>query len=509
MRSQARLLTAACSALAALAFVTSGAVATPPIAHAAALEEVTGFGSNPGNLRMFRYVPAGLPAGRPLVVVLHGCTQSAAAYDDESGWVGMAERLGFAVLLPQQQPVNNGLSCFNWFEPGDTARGSGEALSIKQMADRLRADVGSDADRIFVTGLSAGGAMAAVMLATYPEMFSAGAVVAGLPYRCASTLSQAQTCQSPGVNLTPRQWGDRVRGASGHTGPWPTVSIWHGTSDTTVAPSNLAELVDQWTDVAGADQTPDVSDTVNGYPHRAYRDNSGRPVVETFSITGMGHGQPIDPGTGPSNCGTAAPYILDVNICAANYIADFWGLVADQPPQSGTTITNIAADDGYVKASADGSSPTVGTLTDLAVGRGTDGKHNRTLLSFDTLSIPAGVTITRARLTVTRASGSGDPWSTPAANRLLIDARTGCFDTCSTQASDWAATATATSVAEIAKFTSGVQTSTEFSTAGIAAINRTGKTQLKLYFEKPPTGTAYVFLKSGDSATLTVEYQPS
>ena len=125
--------------------------------------------------------------------------------------------MGFALLLPQQQSANNANSCFNWFEPGDTARGAGEARSIKQMVDRMRSDYGSDAGKIFVTGLSAGGAMAAVMLATYPEVFAAGAVIAGLPYRCAGTLVQALSCMSPGTNLTPSQWGDKVRAASSHT----------------------------------------------------------------------------------------------------------------------------------------------------------------------------------------------------------------------------------------------------------------------------------------------------
>jgi poly(hydroxyalkanoate) depolymerase family esterase len=312
---------------AAIAAVVAGLIAVPaPVAQAAGLEEVTGFGANPGNLKMFRYVPDGLPAGRPLVVALHGCTQSAAAYDAEPGWIEVAERMGFALLLPQQQSANNLNSCFNWFQPTDTTRGSGEALSIKQMVDRMRTDYASDAARIYATGLSAGGAMISVMLATYPEVFAAGAVVAGLPYRCADTLFQALTCMSPGTNLTPRQWGDKVRAASSHTGPWPAISLWHGTADSTVAYSNLNELMEQWTDVHGTDQTADVSDTVNDYPHRGYRDTTGRLVVETYAITGMNHGHPIDPGTGPQNCGTPAPYILDVNICAADHIAHFWGL---------------------------------------------------------------------------------------------------------------------------------------------------------------------------------------
>jgi len=197
---------------------------------AAAQTEVTGFGSNPGNLRMFKYVPAGLPAGAPLVVALHGCAQSASSYDAETGWVLLADRWRFALLLPQQQSANNSSSCFNWFEVGDTTRGQGEPLSIRQMVDRMIADHGSAAGRIYVTGLSAGGAMTAVMLATYPDVFAGGAVVAGLPYRCATSQSAAFSCMNPGTDLTPAQWGDRVRAAFSYAGPRPIVSLWHGAS---------------------------------------------------------------------------------------------------------------------------------------------------------------------------------------------------------------------------------------------------------------------------------------
>jgi len=297
--------------LMAAASVVTFAVAVP--AEAATLSEVTGFATNPGNLRMFRYVPAALPSNAPVVVALHGCTQSAAAYDDEPGWTALAERWGFVLVLPQQQSANNVNGCFNWFSADDISRGLGEAMSIKQMVDRTKADHSVDARRVYVTGLSAGGAMTAAMLASYPDVFAAGAVVAGLPYMCATMLSAAYGCMSPGVDRTPAHWGGLVRGASSYSGPWPKVSIWHGSWDTTVVPKNATELMEQWTNVNGADQTADSSDTVKGYQHRSYQDGSGRTVVETYLISGMAHGTPIDPGTADDACGTAAPYILDVN----------------------------------------------------------------------------------------------------------------------------------------------------------------------------------------------------
>ncbi|MEU8620464.1 PHB depolymerase family esterase [Streptomyces sp. NPDC048623] len=302
-----------------------GLFTTP--AQAATLTEVTSFGSNPGNLRMFRYVPDGLPTGRPLVVALHGCTQSAAAYDDETGWTKWAETWGFAVVLPQQKAINNANSCFNWFQSWDFSRGYGEALSIKQMVDKAAADLGTDRSRIYVTGLSAGGAMTSAMVASYPDVFRGAAVVAGVPFDCARSAFTGLACMSPGSNLTAQQWGDKVRAAyPSYAGRYPAMSVWHGTDDTTVKPMNMTELVEQWTNVHGTDAVADVSDTVQGYPHKVYRDGSGRAVVESYSITGMAHGQPVDPGSGATQCGTAGQYFPDMNICSSYRIGAFWGL---------------------------------------------------------------------------------------------------------------------------------------------------------------------------------------
>ena len=321
-------------------------------AQAQSLTQVTGFGSNPGALTMFKYVPSGLPANAPLVVALHGCSQSASNYDAETGWVLLADRWKFALLLPEQTSGNNSSRCFNWFEAGDIARGAGEALSVKQMVDRMKSDHFSDPARVFVTGLSAGGAFTSVMLATYPDVFAGGAIVAGVPYNCGTGVSAAFSCMNPGSDQTPASWGSKVRAASGHSGPWPKVSIWHGDADTTVRPANANESMEQWTNVHGIDQTPDVQDTIGGFPHKIYRNAAGQDLVESWSITGMGHGTPVDPGTGDRQCGTAGAYILDVNLCSSWYIGKFFGLdntdsvaptVALTAPANGASVTGVVA----------------------------------------------------------------------------------------------------------------------------------------------------------------------
>ncbi|MEU5316005.1 PHB depolymerase family esterase [Streptomyces sp. NPDC021056] len=298
---------------------------TPTPASAASVREVTGFGTNPGALRMFRYVPDGLPAGRPVVVALHGCTQNASGYGTGSGWTQLADRWGFSVVLPQQQSANNASLCFDWFQSGDMARGQGEAASVAQMVERQVGDVSGGP--VYVTGLSAGGGLAAVMMAAYPEKFAAGGIVAGLPYGCAQAAGSPYVCMYVGATQTPDQWGDRVWAARpGYAGPWPRLVAFQGTGDYTVKPVNMTDLVEQWTDVQGGDQVADVSDTVAGYPHRTYTNAGGTTVVETYSVTGMGHGQPVDPGSGSAQCGTAGAYILDVNLCAAYRMGAAWGL---------------------------------------------------------------------------------------------------------------------------------------------------------------------------------------
>lgn len=327
VRGLRRWVTAATGAVA----LTGALLTVSPPVSAAGLTQVTGFGTNPGNLTMFTYAPAALPTGAPLVVALHGCTQSANDYYAHSGWPEFADDYGFALVFPQTSSANNANSCFNWFEPGDTGRGQGEALSIKQMVDKAVSLYGGDARRVYITGLSAGGAMTANMLAAYPDVFAGGAVASGLPARCASTVSTAYTCMYSPPDKSPAQWGDLVRAAApAGTASWPRVAIWQGTADTTVQPANATELRDQWTNVWGIGQTPSRTQSLGGGTMLSvYDDALGRPAVEVYSVTGMAHGLAVDPGSGAEQCGSTGAYYLDT-ICSSYHTARFFGLDGDE-----------------------------------------------------------------------------------------------------------------------------------------------------------------------------------
>jgi poly(hydroxyalkanoate) depolymerase family esterase len=203
--------------------------------RAGTVGETPEFGSNPGHLRMFHYRPDTLRAPAPLVVALHGCQQTALDYARQTGWIQQADRWGFVLLLPEQQAANNRQGCFNWFRPELTGRDRGEAGSIRQMIARMQVDFAIDPQRIYSAGLSAGGAMTAVLLADYPDLFAGGAIIAGIPYGCATGLPSALRCQLWGRDLEPAEWSDRVRQATAEASlnprAWPIVSIWQGESD--------------------------------------------------------------------------------------------------------------------------------------------------------------------------------------------------------------------------------------------------------------------------------------
>lgn len=283
--------------------------------------------ANPGALTADLYLPEDLQRGAPLVVVLHGCTQTATDYASAAGWLELADRHGFGVLMPQQQRSNNANLCFNWFESSDIGRGQGEVASIKEMIDWSVTTHAFDAGQIYISGLSAGAAMAGAMLATYPETFAGGGLIAGLPYGMATTMPGAFQQMQNGPRSNPSALSAKVLRAADHDGPWPSISIWHGDADRTVNSVNGTATVAQWRAVHGLSDA--VATIEEGKGHRRTRwehaESGGR--VEHVELRGMGHGTPIRTG-GSESVGHAAPYVLDVGLSSSVELLDFWGIAA-------------------------------------------------------------------------------------------------------------------------------------------------------------------------------------
>jgi poly(hydroxyalkanoate) depolymerase family esterase len=281
------------------------------------------FGANPGDLAMLAYVPASLRSGAPLVVLLHGCGQEPAAFAAESGWIALADRVGLALVLPTQPEDNHRQRCFNWFRPAHVARGSGEAQSIRAMVTEAVRRFASDTRAVYIAGLSAGGAMAVAMLAAYPDVFAAGASLAGLPVGAASGAASAlaRMAQAGPDGRSAEAWADQVRHAApaGYRGPWPRLSIWHGGMDTVVDPANAALLTLQWRAVHGLLAAPSAV-TMHGLARQEVWGAANRPSVELWTLPALAHAYPVAVDGIPS--ATALP----AGISATDRIARFWRL---------------------------------------------------------------------------------------------------------------------------------------------------------------------------------------
>ena len=187
-----------------------------------------------------------------------------------------------------------------------------------------------DPARLFVNGLSAGGAMTAAMLATYPELFASGAIIAGLPFGIAEGVPEALE-RMRGKGMPSRgALASRIANASDFSGPWPTLSVWHGTADHVVSIANAGAIVDQWRDRIGLGAVEGSVDQVDGQRHTVWRDPAGKAMIERYDIRDMGHGVPLAT-RGERACGNAGPHMLEAGICSSKRIAEFWGLTKNEP----------------------------------------------------------------------------------------------------------------------------------------------------------------------------------
>ncbi|MDB5379765.1 MAG: esterase, depolymerase family [Rubritepida sp.] len=304
------------------------AVSKPAIEAPIPVDRVTElrrFGTNPGALRMFVYMPPRMAEGAPLVVLLHGCRQDAGQFARDTGWIAWAKQQAIPLLLPEQVAANNRQRCFNWYRPGDVGR-SGEALSIRQMIREAVKRFRCDRRRIFIVGLSAGGAMSGALLAAYPTVFAGGAIVAGMPVGAASgslmalhRMHRADPRGSRGALVAAVQAASPDRKGR----QLPRISLWQGGSDRTVDPANAELLAAQWSGAHRLDAEPSSdSEPAPGVRRRAWGSRS-RDRVEVWTLAAAAHGYPIAAAT---DGGRPGPWVLEAGVSATRHIAEFWGL---------------------------------------------------------------------------------------------------------------------------------------------------------------------------------------
>jgi poly(3-hydroxybutyrate) depolymerase len=185
--------------------------------------------------------------------------------------------------------------------------------------------------------------MASVMMATYPEIFAAGAIIAGLPYGSANTIPEAFDRMRGHGGPSEQALQQLLRAASPHKGPWPTISIWQGSADHTVAPANADAILGQWRAVHGLAKTSAATETVDGHTRQVWRDADGQIRIEEYRIAGMGHGTPLATA-GPDGLGSAGPFMLDVGISSTQRIAEFWGIAkAGRPGKAKEEAPSVVA----------------------------------------------------------------------------------------------------------------------------------------------------------------------
>jgi poly(hydroxyalkanoate) depolymerase family esterase len=234
------------------------------------------------------YIPRRPQAGRrALLVMLHGGTQDANDFAAGTRMNALAEEHGFIVAYPSQSKAANASLCWNWFSPENQMRGRGEPAIIAGITREIVAEYAIDPARVFVAGLSAGGAMAAVMGATYPDLYSAVGIHSGLPYRSAADLPSAFAAMRGDARLRGRR--SRKSRGTGEDGPRIRTIVFHGDADNIVHPSNAANIVE----AERADESFERAEAghamTRAHTRTVTRDKTGAVVVEQWLVHGSGH----------------------------------------------------------------------------------------------------------------------------------------------------------------------------------------------------------------------------
>jgi poly(hydroxyalkanoate) depolymerase family esterase len=233
------------------------------------------------------YVPSSY-AGQavPLVVMLHGCTQSPNDFAAGTQMNELAEEQTFLVAYPAQPQSANASKCWNWFSAGDQQRDQGEPSLIAGITRQIMHDFPVESGRVYIAGLSAGGAAAAIMGSTYPDLYAAIGVHSGLACGAARDLPSAFAAMRQGGSHSAT--GSRRNGGSG--GAVPTI-VFHGDGDTTVSPVNGDQVIAQAKAAADLRTTVSHGQAPGGisYTRTVQADDSGRPVLEQWVLHGAGH----------------------------------------------------------------------------------------------------------------------------------------------------------------------------------------------------------------------------
>jgi poly(hydroxyalkanoate) depolymerase family esterase len=284
----------------AAAALTAAAAILPGTATAATGALSSGDYTGPEGAQHYElYVPSSYQAGSPapLVVAMHGCTQTADQFRLLTRWDALAEAKGFIVVFPQQDSGANYLKCWNWFQDANMHRSSGEPARLAALTRSIEQTYAVDPHRVYATGLSAGGAMASVLAATNPDLFAAIGIGSGCEYAATPTCAGYKSAD-PGTAARQAytEMGSRAR-------PMPFIAF-QGDADTTVPPTNADQLVQQWLTTNDLADDGALNHSVPSYPAkttwghsaggrsytvRTYVDRNRAELGQYWLVRGMGH----------------------------------------------------------------------------------------------------------------------------------------------------------------------------------------------------------------------------
>ncbi len=298
----------------------------------AQLNEIEDFGSNPGALRCYYYIPQSAPKSNiPLLIVLHGCGQTAYEVSNQSGWNKLADSIGMIVVYPQQHLLNNPSRCYNWFKEEDIVRGHGEVESLHQMLTYFKTHYEVDDRRVFVFGMSAGATMGTILMAAYPEEITAGCSLAGPAIGTwEGSLSQMKSLYES-EEYIPKSFLDKLRKCyPGYKGPYPLLISVHGGIDILVTVEDQMDQISQWTAASGSDAIPEKREVIFENPRvtrSSYSNVDGKTVVVAYQIDGVGHILPINVGDRLDEGGKTGLFTKDIGFHLPFWIAREFGLI--------------------------------------------------------------------------------------------------------------------------------------------------------------------------------------
>lgn len=296
------------------------------------LKETIYFGDNSGNLRMFHFSPdSNSNAKKPLLIVLHGCGQSAEDIAELGGWNKLASLHNFLIVYPQQKFANNPNLCFNWFNKWDTDKDQGEVASIREMIRYAVKNLQADSSQIYAVGFSAGAAMSASLLAVYPDVFKAGAVFAGGPYQLAESAKEGAKAMLGNINLTKEELKNNVlKQHPNGVSAFPKLIVLQGLKDNVVDPKNSYLLVNQWIALHSSTLTTEKITPLASYKElqrTSYRDEAGTEKIVFYEVEDLGHRVLVDPGNGPKQGGKKGLFSSDRDWHSSYHIAVDLGLI--------------------------------------------------------------------------------------------------------------------------------------------------------------------------------------